>query len=137
MEALPSLSTQPARSPRIGAISCASVTCTSDERKKSSIATAAGHARIEAIRPVTFKWKDARDPHVHAGVIAQELEEVMPEAVKTDADGFKSVEYHHVWTLLLASHQALLKSHRTLEAKVEALESRLARAGSLRPRSPQ
>jgi hypothetical protein len=119
-----------------GDVETASVTCTSDRRKKKDIADVpTDHTTIEQIRPVTFKWIDGSDTRTHAGVIAQELEQLLPAAVKTDAAGAKSVEYNYLWTLMLASHQALLKSHNQLQERVVGLENRLARAASLRPRA--
>lgn len=64
----------------------------SDARLKSRIATAPGLALITKLRGVTFDWK--KDGTPGAGVIAQEVEAVLPSAVKTDTvTGIKSVEY--------------------------------------------
>ncbi|MGE9744269.1 tail fiber domain-containing protein [Bdellovibrio bacteriovorus] len=47
------------------------------------------------IQGVTYHWKPGvnPDPSQQIGVIAQEVETVFPQAVKTDADGYKSVTY--------------------------------------------
>ncbi|WP_374033151.1 tail fiber domain-containing protein [Bdellovibrio bacteriovorus] len=47
------------------------------------------------VQGVTYHWKPGvnPDPSQQIGVIAQELETVFPQAVKTDADGYKSVTY--------------------------------------------
>ena len=42
----------------------------------------------------TFNWK--KDGSPSAGVIAQEVEKVMPYAVKTDGKGMKSVDYDQI-----------------------------------------
>ncbi len=47
------------------------------------------------VQGVTYHWKPGvnPDPSQQIGVIAQEVETVFPQAVKTDADGYKSVTY--------------------------------------------
>lgn len=55
--------------------------------------------KILQLRGVTFKWRtDIEQPTAHSkardiGVIAQEVEKQFPESVKTDKDGYKSVNY--------------------------------------------
>jgi len=55
---------------------------TSDERlKKNIVATPTGQlAKINALRPVSFDWKDTRKDSGE-GFIAQEVEKIIPEAV--------------------------------------------------------
>ena len=74
------------------------VTAYSDERLKSHIQTIP-HAldKVLSVRGVTFDMNDERA----TGVIAQELEKVLPEAVFDNADGFKSVAYGNVVGLLI------------------------------------
>jgi hypothetical protein len=52
---------------------------------------------------VTFKWKDQRDSLSHIGYIAQEVEKVLPDAVKTNPNGYKTVNYDEVQTLKIAN----------------------------------
>lgn len=54
--------------------------------------------KIEAIRGVGFDWKDGTGHDV--GVIAEELEKVLPEAV-VKVDGIKHVYYHKILPLLI------------------------------------
>ena len=56
----------------------------SDERlKKDIIDIGDGQlAKINALKPRTFKWKDTRKTGTQEGFIAQEVESVMPEAVE-------------------------------------------------------
>jgi hypothetical protein len=62
--------------------------------------------KLEAIRGVEFDWKEiafnrTRGYKGHdVGVIAEELEVIMPEAVPT-VDGYKHVEYHKIIPLLI------------------------------------
>ncbi|MDQ3002477.1 MAG: tail fiber domain-containing protein [Fibrobacterota bacterium] len=76
---------------------------TSDSRYKRNVATL-DHAlaRIKAMRGVSYEWNRADFPGrgfesgFQIGFIAQEVEMVAPELVRTDADGFKSLDYSKV-----------------------------------------
>ena len=60
-----------------------------------------------ALRGVNYNWKTAAFPKMNfekerqLGLIAQEVESVVPEVVRTDVDGFKSVEYSKLVSLLI------------------------------------
>lgn len=68
------------------------ITSVSDIRTKENIETITnGLDIIDSLRGVYYNKIGEDDRNV--GVIAQEVEEVLPEVVKTDADGMKSVDY--------------------------------------------
>jgi len=48
-----------------------------------------------------YFWKDAKDKTRQVGVIAQEIEKILPELVTTDAKGYKSVDYSKLTALLI------------------------------------
>jgi hypothetical protein len=74
------------------------VTAYSDERLKSSVETIPDAlSKVLNVRGVTFDMNAERG----TGVIAQELEKVLPEAVFDNEDGFKSVAYGNVVGLLI------------------------------------
>jgi phosphotransferase system HPr-like phosphotransfer protein len=50
---------------------------------------------------VRFDWKDNGERS--AGVIAQEVEEILPEIVNTNEDGGKTVNYNGIIALLIES----------------------------------
>lgn len=77
----------------VGTVTAAGYFHSSDARLKNNIQTFSdGLDAIEQLRGVTFNWK--KDGTPSAGVIAQEVEKVMPSAVHADATtGMKSVEY--------------------------------------------
>ena len=58
---------------------------------------------IDGIRGVSFDWK--QNPSGYSGhdvgVIAQELEEILPEAVRTGGYGQKQVNYEKIIPLLI------------------------------------
>ena len=95
---------------------------TSDRALKREIADATkGLDAINAIQIRTFRFRNdnpyGMDPEPsRVGVIAQELEEVFPEAVKENVGGHKTVSVDSI-------NWALLKAVQELSAKVEALES--------------
>lgn len=57
--------------------------------------------KISQIRGVTFQRNDLKTDVRFAGVIAQELEQVLPEVVSTDELGIKSVAYGNLVSLLI------------------------------------
>ena len=92
---------------------------TSDERLKNNIKPITSALdKIELISGVEYDWNtDLQDNHVghDVGVIAQEIESVLPEAVTTRKDGYKAVNYDKVIPLLL---QAI----KELKAEVQSLK---------------
>lgn len=64
----------------------------SDVRLKTSIEKLGVKQGIESVNLVQYRMKNELSK-LRFGVIAQELEKIMPELVNTDKDGFKSVSY--------------------------------------------
>ena len=97
-------------------ITGAEVTATSDVRLKSNIETINGALdKVKAMRGVYFDKNDKRS----VGVIAQEMQEVMPEVVVTDdtEDKHLSVAYGNLVGVLI-------EAVKELSDKVEELEDR-------------
>ena len=79
----------------------------SDERKKTDIETIPNALeKVLQLRGVTFNKLDD-DNRRHAGVIAQEVEKVLPEVVYTSEDGTKSVAYGNLVGLLIEAIKEL------------------------------
>ena len=98
-----------------GAItSTGDITAFSDERLKTDIKTIeSGLDKVSKMRGVTFK----RDGKLNSGVIAQELEKIAPELVKTADDemGTKSVAYGNMVAYLIEAVKELkveLENHK-------------------------
>lgn len=87
---------------------------TSDARVKTNVVEIDA-SKADAVRLVEFDRTDME--HHGYGVIAQELEEVYPEMVNTDSEGFKSVNYNEL---------AMVKI-KYLEDKVARLEALVGR----------
>jgi hypothetical protein len=72
----------------------------SDERLKSNIKTIENSLDIVTkMRGTTFNRKDS--DKVHVGVIAQEIQKVMPELVHEDKNGYLGVSYSNMVALLI------------------------------------
>lgn len=89
---------------------------TSDRRMKEDVQKVEnGLALIEALEGVTFRWKNT--PNKSIGVIAQDLEEVLPVLVFTNEDGQKSVNYDGIIGVLI-------EAVKELNAKIKMLEEK-------------
>jgi hypothetical protein len=106
---------------------------TSDRRLKTDIEPA-GHALDTAakLRGVHFRWK--KDGKPSFGVIAQEVEAVMPDAVTTNPDGMKAVDYDQLIPILIEAVKELKAANDNeaaeitrLREEIEALKRRQGR----------
>ena len=92
------------------------VTAYSDDSLKTNVQTIDGAlGRVEAVRGVTFDRID--DGSTSVGVIAQELEAVLPEAVHTDANGIRHVAYGNITGLLIEAVKELSAEVKELKNK--------------------
>jgi len=96
------------------------ITAYSDIRLKENIEVIPDSlAKVQQLRGVTFTRNDTEDLEKrHTGVIAQEVEVVLPEAVSEDNDGVKNVAYGNMIGLLI-------ESIKELKAEVDDLKSKL------------
>jgi hypothetical protein len=92
------------------------ITAFSDERTKSNVETITEALyKVKAMRGVSYISKFNMEERI--GVIAQEVERVVPEVVHTHENGLKSVAYQNLVGLLIEAIKAL-------ELRVAELESR-------------
>ena len=101
---------------------------TSDKRLKTDIRPLENAlARLMKLNGVTYKWRTDEfkergfDTKQHAGVLAQEVEAVLPEAVVTGEDGYKSVSYNDLVPLLIEAVKEQQKQIDELKKLVEQL----------------
>lgn len=106
-------------------------TISSSRRFKEDIADLGEVARaIQGLRPVSFRYtapfaNGARP--VQYGLIAEEVEKVLPALVAYDTEGKpETVMYHVLPTLLVSEVQRLERERDTLASRVETLERELA-----------
>jgi hypothetical protein len=121
------------------------VTQTSDKNLKKNIIPLSGALKkILALQGVTYDWKseselvsviksknaELKSDHPkfnfpdgkQIGVIAQDVEKILPELVQTDGDGLKSVDYIKMIPLLIESIKEQQKIIDLQNARIEALE---------------
>ena len=105
---------------------------TSDRRLKDDITDVTdATASVEALRGVRYSWvKEAPGAdgtkRRFLGFLAQEVEDVLPELVSTDAEGTKSVNYVGVVPVLVEA----LKEERAARTALEAAPRRRRGAAS-------
>ena len=97
-----------------------STTISSDENLKKDITIVSDAVtKVEALKGVTFKWK--KNDADSAGVIAQDVEKVLPEVVRSvnDPDGntYKAVNYAGLTSILIEAVKDLSARVKALEAK--------------------
>jgi hypothetical protein len=99
-------------------VATGNVTAYSDVRLKANIETIPSALdKLDQIRGVTYTRTDMDDKERrYAGVIAQEIEAVLPEAVGGDED-IKTVDYNATIALLIQAVKELTDKVKALEAK--------------------
>lgn len=100
---------------------------TSDARWKENIEPIGNALNlVTQLRGVSYNWVDSsRGQGQQIGVVAQEVEEIFPEVVHTDSQGYKSVEYSKLVAPLIESIKALKAENDSLKAALEMVERRL------------
>ena len=104
-------------------------TCSSDRRLKKDI-TPFGRMldKVTALQPVHYFWRVSEFPDRHFGnaqnygLIAQDVEQVLPELVATDTDGYKVVDYSKLPLLTIQAVKDLKSENDTLKQRVSDLE---------------
>jgi hypothetical protein len=100
-----------------GDVTARNLSQSSDQRLKKNISTIDhGLDKVKALRGVNYTL--LRDSTDQVGLIAQEVEQIVPEVVSQDLEGMKSVNYG-------ALVGVLIEAVKELSQKVEDLESKL------------
>ena len=102
----------------------------SDKRWKRDIQKLNGSLdRVMKLQGVQYKWKQDKYPEMNfpngeqIGLIAQDVEEVIPEVVDESADGYKSIDYAKLVSVLIESIKEQQEQIKALSKRVEELES--------------
>jgi hypothetical protein len=83
-------------------------TAQSDERLKDITGTITNAVQsVQSLRPVQYTLKSDQDKTQRVGLIAQDVQKVLPEVVDTDANGYLGVRYSEIVPLLVAAIQEL------------------------------
>ena len=111
------------------------VNSTSDIRYKKNIETIDNALdKVQSLKGVTFDWDNDAFPEKEnskkrefteraTGVIAQDVEKVLPEAVRENEDGFKNVAYGNMVGLLIEAIKEQQAQIDELKAEVAELKS--------------
>lgn len=100
--------------PSTGVLYATTFQSSSDVSKKTNVVTAASDV-VDQLRGVEFDWVDGSG--TSAGVIAQELEAVLPNLVSANEDGTKNVNYDGIIAYLIENVKQLNAKVRDLESK--------------------
>ena len=100
------------------------LTQSSDARLKKDIdPITLGLEAILQLEGKTYKWSDtSRSQQTHIGLIAQEVEKVIPEVVTEDENGFKAIAYAKLTTILIEA----IKEQQTRITELENQNRALA-----------
>jgi hypothetical protein len=93
---------------------------TSDRRLKTNIEQSPGLDLILRLRGVEYNWRN--NGVKESGVIAQEVEEVMPWAVVTDRQsGMKAVRYQNLISPLIEASKDLYEMCEAQQSQIDEL----------------
>ena len=102
----------------------------SDVRWKRNIVPLEGALdKVLSLKGVAFEWKLEEYPDngfregKQIGLIAQEVEKVLPELVRTDRDGYKAVEYQKITAVLVEAIKEQQKQIEALKAAVAVFQA--------------
>ena len=100
-------------------ITCAQLTETSDARLKTNVAPIDNAlALVEQLNGVRFDWKHQNEstaqPPAHIGLVAQNVQSILPEIVNENNEGTLSVAYTNLVPVLI-------EAIKELSAQVETL----------------
>ncbi|MCG3113081.1 MAG: tail fiber domain-containing protein [Candidatus Manganitrophus sp. SB1] len=98
--------------------------CSSDLRLKKNIEPFSNVLdKLIHLQPVYFYWKSKEYPELgfgasrSFGLVAQEVEKVLPELVTQDTVGYKAIRYNELPFLMLQAIKELKAENETLEAE--------------------
>jgi hypothetical protein len=106
--------------PSTGLLTSTDYNSSSDKRLKKNIKTVSNAIEtINALRGVTFEWKEGGVKS--AGLIAQEVEKVLPDSVSIDDNGFMGVRYNNLIGILVEAVKDQQIQINSLKQQIEKL----------------
>jgi len=103
--------------PSTGTLNATTVNSLSDRNKKTNIRPIEDSiALVQRLQGVRFDWIENNKASI--GLIAQEVEEVIPEVVETDVDGTKTLSYGNIVGVLI-------EAIKEQQVRIEELEKKL------------
>ena len=98
----------------------------SDSRLKDNLTPITNPVdKIKSLRGVEFDWNSGEHVGTHdVGLIAQDVEAVLPEAVTTQEDGYKNLAYTKVIPLLVEAMKEQQAMIEALRAEIDLLKTK-------------
>lgn len=90
--------------------------CSDIRLKKDFRRLSQSSEKLNQLQGYQYYWKNEKSPDLQTGLIAQEVQKIFPELVKTDEEGMLSVDY-----VGLIPH--LIEANKSLSARIEKLEA--------------
>lgn len=101
-----------------GTMTCSSVTCSSDINLKKNITDIDNLDQIlDTVSGKAYNWKKG-EPTQEYGVLAQDVQKVMPDSVHVDSNNSLSVNYNHLVGVLMAAVKQQRDELRELKEKI-------------------
>ena len=122
----------------IGRLKTDGINETSDRRLKKNIEPIANALEtIMSLQGVTYEWKDeSMNRGTQLGLIAQDVEKVIPFIVATDNEGYKSLQYSVMVALLIEGVKDQQSEIDELKARMKEMEKELEAIKALLPQAP-
>jgi hypothetical protein len=112
--------------------SCVAGSCPSDRRLKTDIQPFAPVLeRMVELQPVHFNWKSSNPAGYrfgserNAGLIAQEVQQVFPEMVTVDENGYRRVNYGELPFLMLQGIRELKAENDRLHGMINSQQAEI------------
>ena len=115
-----------------GTLEMAEAVSLSDARMKKNVQPLiASLDKVSMLKGVSFDWKTEAyadrglSDDKQIGLIAQDVEKVLPELVKTGTDGYKSVSYAKLTAVLVEAIKELKSEQKELKDENQALKTQI------------
>lgn len=101
-------------------ITCVDLNSSSDRNLKENITEITGGLDlVKQLQGVRFSMKDDETHRTKIGLIAQEVETILPEVVSRDYDNFRTVAYQNIVAVLIEAIKELSDKVDELNSKLE------------------
>jgi hypothetical protein len=117
-----------------GDIACNTLLQTSDERYKQNIQPLTNPLqKITQLKGINYDWKTDEYPEKNfsndkqVGMIAQDVEKIIPEIVHTDDEGYKSISYDKMAAYFVEALKELKKENENLKRQLEIQQQQINR----------
>ena len=82
--------------------------------------------KISSLKAIYFNNKGESPDNREIGVIAQDVEKVLPELVSTNKEGYKMVDYTKLAPVLIEAVKELMAENEQLKQRLDAMEEKLS-----------